>query len=170
MTNPMLKNHINRYFDDRLQSVGGVEFDALAPRSRRDWPVAALAVGALVGVMLWQWPEQSSTLKDELLATTSRQSDADVFLDYQGRRFLYEYLNWRSNNALRTNSRSGRSISPWLNHRSLMVSLSRTKRLPYKTCNSRWLCNRGFNGICIRRKPPCGIGPNLKSATNSGRT
>ena len=91
MSNATLKNDINRYFDDRLQSAGPIEFDDVTGRAVPDWPLAALVAAAVVvGITAWQWPGPSSTLKDELIATTSWHSDTDVFLEYQSRRFLYE--------------------------------------------------------------------------------
>ena len=91
MTNSTLKKDVSRYFDDRLRDAGSIAFEDVAGRSINTWvaPTVALAV-VLVGIIALLWPPQSPTLTEELMATTRWQSDTDVFLDYEGRHFLYE--------------------------------------------------------------------------------
>ena len=91
MTDSTLKKDISRYFDDRLRDAGSIAFDDVTGRSNNMWTVPAVVVGVgLVGIVTWLWPPQTSSLSEELLANTRWQSDTDVFLDYEGRHFLYE--------------------------------------------------------------------------------
>ena len=91
MTDSTLKKDISRYFDDRLRDAGSIAFDDVTGRSNNMWTVPAVVVGfGLVGIVSWLWPPQTSSLSEELLANTRWQSDTDVFLDYEGRHFLYE--------------------------------------------------------------------------------
>ncbi len=90
MANSTLKKDVSRYFDDRLRDAGSIAFEDVAEVSNM-WtaPVVVLAV-VLVGIIALLWPPQTPTLTEELMATTRWQSDTDVFLDYEGRHFLYE--------------------------------------------------------------------------------
>ncbi len=90
MTDSTLKKDVSRYFDDRLRDAGSIAFEDVAEVSNM-WtaPVVVLAV-VLVGITALLWPPQTPTLTEELMATTRWQSDTDVFLDYEGRHFLYE--------------------------------------------------------------------------------
>ena len=91
MTNSTLKKDVSRYFDDRLRDAGSIAFEDVSGRSINTLvaPTVALAV-VLVGIIALLWPPQTPTLTEELMATTRWQSDTDVFLDYEGRHFLYE--------------------------------------------------------------------------------
>ena len=90
MANSTLKKDVSRYFDDRLRDAGSIAFEDVAEVSNM-WtaPVVVLAV-VLVGITALLWPPHAPTLTEELMATTRWQSDTDVFLDYEGRHFLYE--------------------------------------------------------------------------------
>ena len=91
MTDSTLKKDISRYFDDRLRDAGSIAFDDVTGRSNNMWTVPAVVTGVgLIGIITWLWPPQTSSLSEELLANTRWQSDTDVFLDYEGRHFLYE--------------------------------------------------------------------------------
>ncbi len=91
MTDSTLKKDVSRYFDVRLRDAGSIAFDEVADNSTNTWKAPAVVITiAIIGVAIWLWPSQTPTLADELMVTTSWQSDTDVFLDYQGRHFLYE--------------------------------------------------------------------------------
>ncbi len=91
MTNSTLKKDVSRYFDDRLRDAGPIAFDDVVPGSNNARTAAAVGLTVVVvGIVVWLWPPQTSTLTEELMTTTYWQSDTDVFLGYQGRHFLYE--------------------------------------------------------------------------------
>ncbi len=91
MSNSTLKNDVSRYFDDRLRDAGPIEFDAVTVQPSSNWHIPAfVAIAALIAITAMLWPARTSTLSDQLLATTRWQSDTDVFLHYEGRHFLYK--------------------------------------------------------------------------------